>query len=107
MTAVRFQRLLRRRRHGLGRLFAVLSSLHVVKATTADPRPRLDARGDLERALKELSEAKRITLLLAEVEGLSCPEIAAALAVPVGTVWTRLHAARRELRRALDGGRES
>jgi DNA-directed RNA polymerase specialized sigma24 family protein len=41
---------------------------------------------------------------MAEVEGLTCPEIAAALHVPIGTVWTRLHAARRELRRALEAG---
>jgi RNA polymerase sigma-70 factor (ECF subfamily) len=39
---------------------------------------------------------------MAEVEGLSCAEIAETLAVPIGTVWTRLHAARRELRQALD-----
>jgi len=37
-------------------------------------------------------------LLLAEVEGFSCPEIAEMLDIPVGTVWTRLHHARRELR---------
>jgi len=43
----------------------------------------------------------------AEVEGLSCAEIAAALGIPIGTVWTRLHAARRELRRALDEGEKS
>jgi RNA polymerase sigma-70 factor (ECF subfamily) len=58
-------------------------------------------------ALTRISEAKRITLLMAEVEGLSCAEIAAALGVPIGTVWTRLHAARRELRRALVEGEKS
>ena len=64
------------------------------------PAP-LNARGDVERALRLISEAKRITLLMAEVEEMSCPEIAAALGIPIGTVWTRLHAARRELRAAL------
>jgi RNA polymerase sigma-70 factor (ECF subfamily) len=44
---------------------------------------------------------------MAEVEGLSCEEIAAAMEVPIGTVWTRLHAARRELRRAMEGGEPS
>jgi RNA polymerase sigma-70 factor (ECF subfamily) len=39
---------------------------------------------------------------MAEVEEMSCAEIAAVLEIPVGTVWTRLHAARRELRRALE-----
>jgi RNA polymerase sigma factor (sigma-70 family) len=93
--------LLRRRRHSFGRLLAVLSSVRLMRATTTDPRPALHARNDVERVLAQISEAKRVTLLMAEVEGLSCAEIAAALGVPIGTVWTRLHAARRELRHAL------
>jgi RNA polymerase sigma-70 factor (ECF subfamily) len=100
-------RLLRRRRRSLGRLFAILSSLRGIRAATTDPRPRLQARVDVERALCRISEAKRIALLLAEVEGLSCAEIAEALGVPIGTVWTRLHAARHELRRELEKGDES
>jgi RNA polymerase sigma-70 factor (ECF subfamily) len=98
--------LLRRRRQSLGRFLAVLSSLRV-RATTVDPRPALQSRSDVERALDGISAAKRITLLMAEVEGLSCAEIAAALGIPIGTVWTRLHAARRELRRALEEGEKS
>jgi RNA polymerase sigma-70 factor (ECF subfamily) len=99
--------LLRRRRHAFGRLFEVLSSLQIGRRHEADPRSRLQARGDVERALSRLSEAKRVTLLLAEVEGLSGPEIAEMLGVPLGTVWTRLHAARRELRAVLAEGEES
>jgi RNA polymerase sigma-70 factor, ECF subfamily len=99
--------LLRRRRQSFGRLLAVLSSLRAVRAKAADPRPALQARSDVERALVRISAAKRVTLLMAEVEGLSCAEIAAALGVPIGTVWTRLHAARRELRRALEEGEKS
>jgi RNA polymerase sigma-70 factor (ECF subfamily) len=97
--------LLRRRRQSFGRFLAVLSSLgSAARATTPDPQATLQARRDLERALLAISEAKRITFLMAEVERLSCAEIAAALGVPIGTVWTRLHAARRELRRALEEG---
>jgi RNA polymerase sigma-70 factor (ECF subfamily) len=99
--------LLRRRRQSFGRFLAVLSSLRATRATSADPRRALQARSDVERALVRISAAKRITLLMAEVEGLSCAEIAAALGIPIGTVWTRLHAARRELRRALDEGEKS
>ena len=98
--------LLRRRRQSFGRLLAVLSSLRGTGATAVDPRPALQARTDVERALGRLSDVKRVTLLLAEVEGLSCAEIAAAFEVPIGTVWTRLHAARRELRKALEAGEE-
>jgi len=99
--------LLRRRRQSFGRFLVVLSSLRAIRATAADPRRALQARSEVERALVRISEPKRITLLMAEVEGLSCAEIAAALGVPIGTVWTRLHAARRELRRALQEGEKS
>ncbi len=54
-----------------------------------------------EAALLRLSEEKRAVLLLVEREGFSSEEAAAALDIPVGTVWTRLHHARAELRRAL------
>lgn len=95
--------LMRRRRHALARFVAVLTSLQDVVRPENDPGPALHARPDLERALARLSEAKRVTLLMAEVEGLTCEEIAQALQIPIGTVWTRLHAARRELRMALGG----
>jgi len=58
----------------------------------------IDTLPDLDRALATLSTAKRAVLLLAEVEGFSCQEIATMLRIPVGTVWTRLHHARKELR---------
>lgn len=93
--------LLRRRRRASSRFVAVLTALKGSLQPTSDPRPALQARSDVERALAKLSEVKRITLLMAEVEGLSCEDIAQALGVPVGTVWTRLHAARRELRESI------
>jgi RNA polymerase sigma-70 factor (ECF subfamily) len=93
--------LLRRRRRASNRFVAVLSALKGTLPPAADPRPALQARSDVEKALARLSEPKRITLLMAEVEGLSCEEISRALAIPIGTVWTRLHAARGELRQAL------
>jgi RNA polymerase sigma-70 factor (ECF subfamily) len=98
--------LLRRRRQSLGRLLSVFSALKGSSEAFRDPRSALQARTDLERALARLSEVKRITMLMAEVEGMSCAEIAQALSVPIGTVWTRLHAARRELRQALEGAGE-
>jgi len=94
---------LRRRRQARGRFFAVLSALAGAPRKVADPGPALNARGDVERALRAISEPKRVALLMAEVEEMTCPEIAAVLGVPIGTVWTRLHAARRELRALLAG----
>jgi RNA polymerase sigma factor (sigma-70 family) len=58
----------------------------------------LDHRADLQRGLAKLTEAKRVVLLLADLEGFTCDEIAGMLAIPVGTVWTRLYHARREFR---------
>ncbi len=94
---------LRRRRQALARLFAVLGSLRLGRTSSIDPRPTLHAWTDVERALAAISEPKRIAFLMAEVEGCTCAEIADALRIPIGTVWTRLHAARRELRQALGG----
>lgn len=96
-------RLLRRRRHALARWLGVAAALTTLGRSSIDPDPAVGMRGDVERALGRLSQPKRITLLLAEIEGLSCPEIAAVLDIPIGTVWTRLHSARRELRDLLEG----
>jgi RNA polymerase sigma-70 factor (ECF subfamily) len=57
-------------------------------------------------ALERLSFKKRTVLVLFEVEGWSCAEIAERLNVPVDTVHTRLHHARRELARALSPKRD-
>lgn len=75
-----------------------------------DPERVLCAReglDHLEQALLRLPEAKRVVLVMAEIEGLAGEEIARALGIPVNTVWTRLHHARRELARALAAGGES
>lgn len=55
----------------------------------------------VECALLALSFDHRAVLLLREVEGLSCEEIAATLALPIGTVKSRLSRARDGLRRGL------
>jgi RNA polymerase sigma-70 factor (ECF subfamily) len=39
---------------------------------------------------------------LVDMDGLTCAEAAAALGVPVGTVMSRLHRARRKIRVQLD-----
>jgi len=56
------------------------------------------------RALDGLSAKKREAFVLVTLEGMSGDEAAAALDIPVATVWTRLHHARRELRAALEEG---
>lgn len=56
----------------------------------------------LERALDRLSPPLRIALLLRELHGLSYEEIARVLKLPVGTVRSRLHAARRQFQEIWD-----
>jgi RNA polymerase sigma-70 factor (ECF subfamily) len=53
-------------------------------------------------ALARLSDKKREVFLLVEVEELRGEDAARALGIPVATVWTRLHHARKELRKALE-----
>jgi RNA polymerase sigma-70 factor, ECF subfamily len=62
---------------------------------------RVDARRRLLRALDGLSVDKRAAFLMFEIEGLSCEHIADVMGVPVGTVHSRIHAARVHFRRAL------
>ncbi|WP_051125727.1 sigma-70 family RNA polymerase sigma factor [Schaalia vaccimaxillae] len=52
-------------------------------------------------ALESLSEEHRMIVLLADVDGLSYKEIAETLDVPIGTVMSRLHRARKILRGKL------
>ncbi len=55
----------------------------------------------MSRALAALSPKKREVIVLVTIEGLSGEEVASLLAIPVATVWTRLHHARRELSLAV------
>jgi len=48
----------------------------------------------LDRVLSEMSEAHRTAFVLYELEGLSVPEIAETLALPLGTISSRLWRAR-------------
>jgi RNA polymerase sigma-70 factor (ECF subfamily) len=55
----------------------------------------------LQAALLELPFHHRAVLVLREVEGLSCEEIASALGLPEGTVKSRLARARDSLKQRL------
>ena len=56
----------------------------------------------LHDALKKLPDTLRMPLVLTYLEGFSVEEAARALAIPPGTVKSRLHRGRRELARLLD-----
>jgi RNA polymerase sigma-70 factor (ECF subfamily) len=88
-----------RRAHAAARL-AVNPGLRVADASETAERRELLARmaGALERIPHDLKEA----FLLCEVEELSGVEAARALGVRPGTLWRRLHEARKRLRAALE-----
>ncbi|HMW17510.1 MAG TPA: sigma-70 family RNA polymerase sigma factor [Accumulibacter sp.] len=58
---------------------------------------------DLAAAIAQLPEEQRAVLLLVALEDMPYAEIANTLAIPVGTVMSRLARARDRLRRILDG----
>jgi RNA polymerase sigma-70 factor (ECF subfamily) len=77
--------------------------LHIA-ATPASSTMPLETRDTLRqvwRCLARLSPKKRAVYVLCEIEGIAGEEVAAALGLPLNTVWTRLHHARRELWREL------
>ncbi|MBL8744486.1 MAG: sigma-70 family RNA polymerase sigma factor, partial [Myxococcales bacterium] len=90
-----------RRRAGARFLRALASFARSESGRTATPQGPV--RSDIERHLRSLDDDKREVLMLTEVMGMTGPEAAEVLGIPVGTVWTRLHYARRELREKMGG----
>jgi RNA polymerase sigma-70 factor (ECF subfamily) len=66
-------------------------------ALVTPPRATFETAEALERALARLPPEQRAALVLRELDGLSYREIADALAIPIGTVMSRLARARERL----------
>jgi DNA-directed RNA polymerase specialized sigma24 family protein len=83
-------------------LFTREPSDDVLDALTmgSTPAVTLEQKEDqraLARMLSRMSVKRRETLIMFEVEGYSGAEIASLQGVPIKTVWTRLHHARKDL----------
>lgn len=77
-----------------------------VDATSAaepshDPRHRVVLSQTLSAALQQLSLEHRTVITLFALKGLSHEENAEILSIPKGTVWSRLHTARKKLKAAM------
>jgi RNA polymerase sigma factor (sigma-70 family) len=73
--------------------------------TEPTPAQAFDDRhldGDIHAALMALAPEYRAAVILCDIEGLSYEEIADTLAVKLGTVRSRIHRGRAQLRQALE-----
>jgi RNA polymerase sigma-70 factor (ECF subfamily) len=78
-------------------------------AVSTDPDPEgvatsSERRDRIRKGLDSLSEHHRAIIILSDIEGLQYREIAEVLGIPMGTVMSRLHHARRRLREILGPG---
>ncbi len=95
-----------RRRGAINQITPFDEEIHSVQCAPESPEDLLLQRADrdaLRQALAALPIALREVLVLRELEGLSYKAIAEVVAVPVGTVMSRLSRARARLQEQLAG----
>ena len=94
-----------RRRKGAGHaLSSVVGDPDLIADLNLDPHEqvsRSEAGRIVHSLLDELDDEKAAVFALAELEGMSVPEIADALGTNVNTTYARLRAARRDFERGL------
>ena len=81
-----------------------LDEAHSIEITTPEAEP--DLKECIARAVENLSDAYRTTLIMHDIEGYTHAEIAGILGVPEGTSKSRLSAARAQLREVLAAFKE-
>ena len=68
-----------------------------VQAGADEMLARRQDAASAERVLAELSLEKRAVFIMFEIEGVPCQDIAELMGVPVGTIYSRLHATRKQI----------
>ncbi|HPO14061.1 MAG TPA: RNA polymerase sigma factor [Candidatus Hydrogenedentes bacterium] len=95
----------RKKRHGETSLEEITGTGYEIEDNGQSPRGSselLEQQGLLQHVLHQLSAEHREILRLRHLLEFSYDEIADELKIPKGTVMSRLHEARKNLRRALD-----
>lgn len=81
--------------------------MHTTASTPEDTLIQHERQHLLKKAVDALDEKHRVPVLLRYVHGLSVPEIAQAMDVNEGTVYSRLHYAHAKLRKQLSSSSKS
>ncbi len=68
----------------------------------ADPAAAIADREELERAFRTIPVEQRAAIVLQYYRGMTLEQIAQVLGVPIGTVRSRIHYAKRTLRSAIE-----
>jgi RNA polymerase sigma-70 factor (ECF subfamily) len=92
------------RRRAMLSVFASATSNAPLGPTPGDTVERRELLARVEHALQDLPHDLRVVFVLTELEEIPGTEVARMLNLRPGTVWRRLHEARKSLRRAIDGG---
>jgi len=79
----------------------VLASVFASRRRSLFADPTSDDVVVIQQALAQLHPNHRTAFLLTEVEGLSTEEVSTALGIPIGTVKSRCHHAKKRLRELL------
>lgn len=97
----------RRRKAGWGRMAQadvdrVEPSSDVTRTDPTLPLERAEQDARIQHALDQLHADHRLVVVMRDIDGMRYDEIANVLKVPIGTVRSRLHRGRAELRQRLD-----
>ena len=92
----------RKRRRRVTDLEEIVDKVASLEAGPEDQAFQTELRRIFEVSIDLVPDAYRTVFVLRDIEGLSTAETAASLSIPEETVKTRLHRARRQLRRQLE-----